>query len=251
VDLSVMCMSRGQGLLVQGIGLLYHRAQHVLYSLQQTGICSPKDLSGKTIAVTEKDAGSLLFPAFLRHVGVNPATVKLIFIPAEEKVPTLLSGKVDALLTYVINGPGVEAGAAEKSCTVHSLVWADQGFDLVSNGFAASQTLLEEKPDLVRRFLRATYRGIVWALSHPAEASDLFSARNPQLEPCLAHLQWERTIPFILTDDARRKGVGFFSFEKVDYSFRVMQKLFNVGKDTPEAVFTNDFLPDIDCRLPV
>lgn len=250
VDLSVMWMARRRGLPVRGVGLLYHRAQHVLFSLKQAGISSPADLRGKTIAITEADAGYLLFPAFLDHAGLALRDVKTVAVRAEEKVPTLLAGKVDALLTYVINGPAVEAGAALKGWTVRGLLWADHGFDPLSSGFVAPETLLGERPDLVRRFLRATYRGIAWALSHPEEAADLFARHNPHIDNRLARLQWKRTLPFIMTDDSLREGLGAFSDDKLKNALRALRKLSEEGEDPAGAAFTNDFLPEKALRLP-
>ena len=247
VDLAVMLMARSEGLPLKGVGVLYHRAQHVVYTLGGSGISSPGDLRGRSIAVTESDAGALLFPAFLKHAGLDAEDVNRVFIPAEEKVPTLLSGGVDALLSYVINGPAIEAGAAEKGSTALGLLWADFGFDMVSNGFVVSESLLDERPDVVRRFLRATYRGVSWAVSNPAEAADLFSGRNPHISQDLARLQWKRTIPFIVTDDSRRDGLGFLPVDKLEES---LQALGRGGAESAEAVYSNDFLPDKALRLP-
>jgi len=247
VDLAVMLMARSEGLPLKGVGVLYHRAQHIVYTLGGAGISSPGDLRGRSIAVTESDAGSLLFPAFLNHAGLDAEDVNRVFIPAEEKVPTLLSGGVDALLSYVINGPAIEAGAAEKGSTARGLLWADFGFDMVSNGFVVSESLLDERPDMVRRFLRATYRGVSWAVSNPAEAADLFSERNPHISQDLARLQWKRTIPFIVTDDSRRDGLGFLPGDKLEES---LQALGLGGAESAEAVYSNDFLPDKALRLP-
>lgn len=250
VDLAVMLMGRSEGLPLKGVGVLYHRAQHVVYTLGQSGISSPGDLHGRSIAVTESDAGSLLFPAFLNHAGLDAEDVNRVFIPAEEKVPTLLSGEVDALLSYVINGPAIEAGAAEKGWTARGLLWADFGFDMVSNGFVVSESLLDERPDVVRRFLRATYRGVSWALSNPVEAADLFSERNPHISQDLARLQWKRTIPFIVTDDSRRDGLGFLPTGKLEETLRVLRPLGRGGAESAEAVYSNDFLPDKALQLP-
>jgi NitT/TauT family transport system substrate-binding protein len=150
-------------------------------------------------------------------------------------------------LSYVINGPAIEAGEAEKGWTARELFWADFGFDMASNGFVVSERLLDERPDVVRRFLRATYRGVSWALSHPVEAADLFSERNPRIDQGLARLQWKRTIPFIVTDDSRRDGLGFLPGEKLEETLRALGR---GGAESAEAVHSNDFLPDKDIRLP-
>jgi NitT/TauT family transport system substrate-binding protein len=80
-----------------------------------------------------------------------------------------------------------------------NLIWpSDYGIHFYSDTLITMQQVIDEKPDLVERFLRASLKGWRYAIAHPVEAVDrnlnmpgsrIMNSRPTCLPPCppLAH----------------------------------------------------------------
>ena len=86
-------------------------------------------------------------------------------------------GLVDAAMIYIANEPnqlrsqGIEVDVIQVSDYI----------DLVSNGLVVGETLIAEKPDLVRRMVRATLRGLADTIANPEEAFAIVRQVIPEI----------------------------------------------------------------------
>ncbi|GAB7037408.1 MULTISPECIES: ABC transporter substrate-binding protein [Catenuloplanes] len=139
-------------------------------------IKKPADLAGKRLGAATASVNQVLFPAYAKATGLDPAGVTWVNA-APAQVPALLaSGRVDALCTFLIGRPGIEA-AAGKQMTV--LPFSDALPDTFGNALTTSASLAESDPDLVRRFRDAALRGLADTLADPRAAAELLHERNP------------------------------------------------------------------------
>ncbi len=53
--------------------------------------------------------------------------------------------------------------------------------DLVSNGLITNETVIRDNPDLVRRLVRATLRGVDYTIAHPDEAFAIARQAVPEI----------------------------------------------------------------------
>src|SRR5690606_5273893 len=95
----------------------------------------------------------------------------------------LASGAVDFTLE-VATWEGVNSQLLGRNQA--SFAYGDYGIPDQQNGYiAARRTLLEERPDSVTAFMRATLAGYEWAADHPQEAAEIMIAAgdfpNPDL----------------------------------------------------------------------
>jgi len=63
---------------------------------------------------------------------------------------------------------------------VYPIRFADYGVNLISSGIIVNTATLKEKPDMVRRFLRATTRAMEDAEKNPEAAVDAMLKANPK-----------------------------------------------------------------------
>ena len=64
-------------------------------------IKTPKDLEGKTIAISAGSAVTLQFPAFCKGAGIDASKVQVVNIDPAGLGPALITGKVDGIGGYV------------------------------------------------------------------------------------------------------------------------------------------------------
>jgi NitT/TauT family transport system substrate-binding protein len=91
------------------------------------------------------------------------------------QLPQLLAaGKVDAIGQFVAAAPTVRAAAKGTAVTV--LAYGDYMTDLYGNVVVARTDTDQE---LRRRFVRALFKGLVYAVEHPDEAGRIIHAAAP------------------------------------------------------------------------
>jgi NitT/TauT family transport system substrate-binding protein len=128
---------------------------------------SPKDLAGKTVAVnTLQNIGDTTVRETVRQDGGDPSKVKFVEMPFDQMPAALDGGQVDA------------AWVGEPALTIAKL----QGARVIASPFAetdpkltvatyfASTKLIQENPDLVKKFTEAVTESLEYASEHPDEA---------------------------------------------------------------------------------
>jgi ABC-type amino acid transport substrate-binding protein len=128
-------------------------------------IKSNDDLRGKTVAVSNPaqfDAFAL--HAVLRANGVQPDEVNLLSAQdAGSRFTALTSGALPAaILPLPFDQQAEQLGFRE-------LAWTADYFHRAQSGLIATPSHLQQRPDQVRRMIRATLRSIRYALDHEAE----------------------------------------------------------------------------------
>ena len=80
----------------------------------------------------------------------------------------LLTGAIDVWPGYLINEV---LAAKEKGFDVNIVYPSDYGIDLYADTLFTTETMLKEKPDVVRNFVAATLKGWNTAIAAPEEAA--------------------------------------------------------------------------------
>ena len=81
------------------------------------------------------------------------------------RLAALIGGSLDAAITNP-----TESLAARKQGLNELFFYGDYDLNIVSGGAALTERMLKEKPDLVRRFLSGTLRGLLWFRANEKEA---------------------------------------------------------------------------------
>ena len=85
-----------------------------------------------------------------------------------------------------------------------------------------SDKLLEENPDLVRRFVAAIHETFTWAKDNPEETCKLHVERVPEvaMDDCLGSL--EATLGFVFNDHSEATGLGNYDPERLAFTWDVV-----------------------------
>jgi NitT/TauT family transport system substrate-binding protein len=206
-------------------------------------IKTPKDLAGKTLITTAASGPAQLFPVFAQGAGIDPSKVKVADVAANAQLSSFLAGKGDAVSVFVNNDVQVlQAQAGEGKFNVFP--YADYGVDVLNMVIFAHNDTIQQKPDVVKKFLAATMHGYADMIADPKAAADDFMKHNPSYDRAVLDGQLKATLPLLHSDATKAKPLGFMADSDWTSTLDVLQKYAKLAKRLPNNdYYTNQFLP--------
>jgi NitT/TauT family transport system substrate-binding protein len=243
-DYGSLILARSEDIKVKAIAMIYARGPYVLWTRKDANIASPKDLPGKSIGSPAGASVRLLFPAFASAAGFDPNSVKWVTVDAAGLYPLLFSGQVQAIVDYELGWPTVSKRAAEAGIGLVPLKFADYGFDIYSNAILATDDMLKNKPDLARKFVKASLDGMRAAFADPAGAGEIMKKAFPMLDAETAAQEVSIVRTLAESGEAKEHGLGYISPTKAELTRKVIVQTYNIKTNVAvEDTFSNDFLP--------
>jgi diguanylate cyclase (GGDEF)-like protein/PAS domain S-box-containing protein len=176
VGTSSLVLARSQGKPVVVLGVIFQHSPFVFYAAKNTGIETLHDLAGKKV-MFEPQSDELF--AYLKKEGVAPNLVKQVRHSLDPQ--DLISGKVDAISGYM----SLETYYFERANFAYQTFTPRMaGIDFYGDNLFTSEQELNDHPDRVDAFRKASLRGWNYAKSHPNEVIDIilkkYSSQHPR-----------------------------------------------------------------------
>ena len=238
-DSSSLITTASKGADVKSVMSLLNSTGFAVVSMASAGIKTPKDLEGKTLAVSPGDPLGQLFRALAAHNKLDINSIKFLQVDPAAKVVTVLEKRADALLGgaddqfFLIKYKGFEPAA---------LRFADHGANIVGMTIMTTGATIKSKPDLVRRFVRAAVRSWDMAKKNPGAAVDAAMKAKPDLnrQSTLDQMM----VDFDLMDSANSKGkIGLGAKADWDQTLQLLKQYRDLDTKEPWTSFhTNEFV---------
>jgi NitT/TauT family transport system substrate-binding protein len=243
----VLVTARAEGIKVKIIGAYHDKNLQCVYALKKSKIKSLKDLEGTTMGNTVTDSCRVMFPALAAINHVDPDKVKWINMDAPSKLPSLVTGKIDATCTLYTEDPTYEETAKKAGEDLLRFMYSDYGLDIYSISLIATDKIIQERPELVKKFLKGTYRGFAWSIEHPEEALEIFIKQRPEIDKGQARQHFKIMLDHFLTPITYEKGMGYIREDKMKLTRDLTTKyILKTDKEIPlDELYTNAFLPGI------
>ncbi|MFN0300749.1 MAG: ABC transporter substrate-binding protein [Burkholderiales bacterium] len=239
-DSSSVVLTASKGADVKSVMSLLNSTGFAVISLAANGIKTPKDLEGKRIAVSPGDPLGQLFMALAAYNKIDTSKISMVQVDPAGKVVTVLEKRADALLGgaddqfFLIKYRGHEPAA---------LRFADHGANIVGMTILTKGDTIKAKPDLVRRFVKATARSWDEAKKNPGATVDAALKVKTDLnrQSTLDQLM----VDFELLDSKNSKGrTGWGAQADWDQTLDLLKKYRELKTDLAWTAFhTNEFLP--------
>jgi NitT/TauT family transport system substrate-binding protein len=143
-----------------------------LVARRDRGIAGPRDLAGKKVGVTLGTSGEYFLWAFLIRHKVSPDLVTMVDIPPGQLVAALEQGRIDAVSTWQPVRRGAEAALAAQGVTL-----SDPDAYTVTHVLLGRAATLKQRPDAMRRVVRALLEAEAFVKAEPAAALALIADR--------------------------------------------------------------------------
>lgn len=157
---------------ITAIAVIYRKSAVVYVTKADAGISSPTDFIGKTAAVVAKSQShsdfEYQFNALVKKMGIDITQIHRVAYDPD--YTDFYSGKVDITAAYYTGGV---VKMRNKGIAVN-LIWPnDYGIHFYSDTLITTEQIVNEKPELVERFLRATLKGWREAIAYTDESVDI------------------------------------------------------------------------------
>ena len=210
-----------------------------IMTTNDTGITQPADLKGKTVATASGSVSELLFPAYAKLAGLDPATVRIQGAQTTALTGLMAQRRVDALSTFLLSAKGLET-AARKPVLV--LPYSKYLTDLFGNAIITTPAQIAGNRDLVARFVGAALKGLQYTIDHPDEAAGILNKAEPTAAKPAAIGEIDAMKPFVAPPGGA--AIGHFDEARVKSGIAELEKagLMPAGL-TPDKVVDFSFVP--------
>ena len=147
------------------------------YLLAAPDIQKISDLKGKKIAVgTIGDTQDTLITMLVEREGVSGRNITRIAMPSRNTTSTIVSLKSGAFSAAVVNADESLLGEKEG---LRTLAFVGDLFPYPFQGFVATDKAIAERPNDIKRWLRAMARALMLIRDKPEEAADIALKKIP------------------------------------------------------------------------
>jgi NitT/TauT family transport system substrate-binding protein len=246
IDVPSLVIAHAGGSTVKVVSVIYQKAPFTIFSLDPgANVTSLKALEGLKVGTGSGSFVSKIAKAMMRKNGLDPEKLETVNVEPSARVAMLASRKIPSVDFYIMSKPGIER--AVKDGKVRSLLLADFGLDLYSNGIGAKESYLKENPEIVKKFVRATLRGYQYAFKHKKEAAALARKTAKALNDDITVDELVIVEDLTVTPDVKKNGIGSFTAEKMKTSVEWMVENGGFPKEKApkvEDIYATGFMPE-------
>jgi len=202
------------------------------------GIKTPKDFEGKRYGGWGSPMEEAMLKGLMEKYGADFSKVGMVNIGASDFFASV-SRDVDFAWIYY-GWDGIAAEQKKFPIDFMLLQDVDKDLDFYTPVIIASENTLKENAEMVKKFLRATGKGYLYAIKNPAAAADILLASAPELDKDIVQASQEYLAGQYTGADGKW---GFMdraiwdTFSAWMYENKLIARPLDIDK-----AFTNDFL---------
>jgi NitT/TauT family transport system substrate-binding protein len=169
-------MVRGNGVPVKIVCVFGGKGFMQLVVREDSGIAKPADLKGKTITVMSyQDTTFYALLGLLASAGLTQNDVNIQSVGPTGVWQFVAEGKSVGMAGVPDWIPPVQAAGVKVR-----VIPTEDFFPHMAQGIAASDDIIKQKPEMIRKFVRAALRGMKDIMDNPDKAADEFVSFVPE-----------------------------------------------------------------------
>jgi len=245
-DSATMMRGVTAGVPVKSVAVIFQSSpMSFIYRQDAPRPTTIEELPGTKVAITAGDASLSIFEACLGKNNLTMDDITLVQVGnPQAKETAVLEGQVDTFLGYFVDQPlrmekvtGVDMGWSKlvDLCNVNTLSSA-----IIVNNF-----WLEQNPEIVRKFVRASQRAWAYSQEHPDEAAEIFAQHAEAFDAPLALAEIEGSLTLLHTPNSEGMPIGWVSPDDWTDTQQVLEQYAGFKPEPDISVyFTNDYISE-------
>jgi NitT/TauT family transport system substrate-binding protein len=216
-----------------------------LFTVEGSHIDTIKDIEGRKVATASFTSSNVVWPLILQAADVNASKVTLLKVDPGALAPLLASGQVDATINWTTASPAFVKALDSVGKKLKILPWSAVGFDGYGYSVFAANKLIAERPDVVRRFVKAYMAAAKAAIENPADVANAMKSIFPEMDEALIEEQFRTIVPLMNNEITKAEGFGVFDKVRLAKTWEWTAKAQNMSLDKidPEKAINRDFIP--------
>jgi len=231
-------LAREKGFPIKAFAVIYRINPVCAYSLKESGIVKPEDFLGKTVGLERGVNVDTLYYAMMHKLELDRTKVNEVDIGYD--ATELLEGKTDVSTGYIINEPNQ---AIEAGYEVNTILMADYGVNMYADVLFATEHTINNNPELVEKFLKATLDGWQYAIENEEEAVNIVLRYATDRTKSHESYMLKESIPLIYSVN---NNLGIMKESEWQRAYDILreQKLLKQEQDFKQA-YTSQFLEKV------
>src|SRR5712672_1720108 len=229
-DAGSLVLARGNDQIpVKLVAIVYAKPPQAVFCREDSGIKRPGDLEGASIANPAGGATVDMFPVYAKTAGFDASKVKWVVAGSDSLPGLLASNRVPCVGQFTVGEPLLRMQAAPAKLV--RFAFADAGVSFYGNGLIATDSTIASKPEIVKRFVTATIRGMPDAFANPDEAGRIMNKYHPTIDAAVAKGETEAVAELAQVDG---RPLGMVDPARVEETINVVNGIFKLK--TPVTV---------------
>lgn len=236
-DVNNIILGATQGMDLVMVAACFQKHPGGIITLESSGIATPADLAGRTLAYSEGGPWTLT-RAMLTREGVSLDDIELVVSGSSE---LLISGEVDAKTGFAVNEPVAIELAGHPT---NIILPGDYGIRTYAEVIFTTRDYLEANPETVRAFVAATVKGYEYAYANPDETVAAVVEMNDQLDPVQQAGQFALQRDYVITAETEANGLCSIDPAVIQGTLDLLKEFDGLETDLDvSTIFTTEFLP--------
>ena len=243
-DASRTALARGQGAPLKVVAAYIQRSEGTVVSFAASGLNNPTNLIGKKVATSPGSSSTVLFQVMLKASGIPESKVDIVNVDSTAKVASLLQHRVEAV-TGLMSSECVLVKVQAPGEKITCMPMADFGVNAIGAGLIANDDTIKQNPDLVRRFVRASLKGLAEFVQHPAEAAAIGKKHFPLADVKVLQAQIKSLGPSLHTTNSKGHPLGWMADADWRATIKTLRSYMGLTSTAPDSdYYTNQFIPE-------
>jgi len=239
-DMATALLAKSKGANLVAVMAVYVNSPQGFYWLKSSGINDPKDFPGRKIGNPPGDAARVMWPAFAKAVGIDPASVTYVNIAPTAKIAALKSHAVDIISDFYNEH---DLKVTEFGADLGFQQWRAVGLNPYGNSVLVSGDYLAAHKDTVKAFVAVTQRAFAACVKDQEPCLDALLEDVSGLDRDNQRNQWQRVKELMRDKATTTLALGWFDAQRLASDYDLVKTYF--GMDQPfdvKTAYTNEFL---------
>ncbi len=224
-----LLVARGRGQPIKAVAIFHKDANFLtILTMKDSGLTTVKDLDGKKIGMFMGHISVDILHTLFRQEGVELKEVGVTYYDYSQ----MISGRLDAGVGFRQTAlPNLDAEGIEVN-TIDP-----QDYGVKSHGYTlfAREDYIQENPEVVKKFLRATLKGLQYSVNHPEESVGYLVKQDPKLD---RDRELGRLPVYNIVTSTKPYGYMDYEMFSETYDRLIKEKVINKGYDVRNAYDT-------------
>ncbi len=213
-----------------------------IVTLAKGNIDGPAKMKGMKLAWFQTNVPAMIDP-MLKAGNLTRKDIEFVSVARGSEVQMLAAGQVDALFGFSY---GQALTLESRGFPVRVFPIRDYGVKLYGTHIYTNEDLIKKNPDLVKRFVRATLKSLIWTHANVEEAMKEVIKVSPDRDLKLESRKL-RMIYDIYNNGDYTTRFGAMNNDKWASTIDIMATAGDLAKKpTPASMYTNQFVDALD-----